>query len=426
MQMQLQAPWVMVFPVPAAQDFSAPPKSYVGDGRDILLQGFHWESHRGYTDRDGKRKSWYRIVQDNAERIKAAGFTWVWFPPPSDSLAPQGYIPRRWNVLDTAYGSRDELRGAIRALEPVKAMADIVVNHRVGVATAGVDFEDPPFPDNHAAVARNDSSGAGRGNPDTGESSMVGRELDHTNSDVRAAVKAYLLQLKGLGFRGWRYDLVKGFHGRFISEFNDATGPEFSVGECFDGDRQKITDWIDSTAGKSAAFDFPSRFLLYDACTKDDYSRLRSSMGNRKIPGGLMGYWPSRTVTFVDNHDTEYRREEEHQRYNLGIYCFPDKATAMGYAYILTHPGVPCVFWSHYFDWNDYTRQRIDRLIQVRKRAGLHAASTIDIHEARQGLYAATIDGRVALKLGSQGWSPGGHSWQIAVDGDRFAVWTRS
>jgi alpha-amylase len=196
------------------------------------------------------------------------------------------------------------------------------------------------------------------------------------------------------------------------------------VGECFDGDRQKITNWIDTTGGKSAAFDFPTRFLLYEACVRDDYSRLRSVNANRVIPGGLIGYWPSRTVTFLDNHDTEHHREEEHRRDNFDIYCFPDKTVVMGYAYILTHPGVPCVFWQHYFDWNDYTRERIERLIRIRKHYGIHAASSVAIREARPGLYAATIDGRIAVKLGSHSWCPG-HGWQLAVDGDEFAVWSR-
>ena len=133
--------------------------------------------------------------------------------------------------------------------------------------TAGADFADPPFPDNRAAIARDDESGVGTGNPDTGDRHPAGRDLDHTNPDVRAAIKNYLRRLKAVGFQGWRYDLVKGYHGRFVGEYNDATAPEFSVGEFFDGDRQKVTDWIDATGGKSTAFDFPTRFLLFEACT---------------------------------------------------------------------------------------------------------------------------------------------------------------
>src|SRR5208282_4873391 len=93
--------WVAIA-MPRHEQSTAEPKKCCGDGRDILLQGFHWGSHAGVRDgANHTRKSWYRILQDNAGAIKAAGFTWVWFPPPSDSLAPEGYIPRRWNVLDS-------------------------------------------------------------------------------------------------------------------------------------------------------------------------------------------------------------------------------------------------------------------------------------------------------------------------------------
>src|SRR5262249_5175183 len=149
-------------------------------------------------------------------------------------------------------------------------------------------------PDNHAAIARNDESGIGRGNHDTGESHPAGRDLDHTNPDVRTAIKEYLLRLKGLGFAGWRYDLVKGYAGRFVAEYNDTTQPAFSVGEFFDGDRQKVTHWIDSTGGKSTAFDFPTRYALYAACVHDDFGGLRSWKDGRAVPGGLVGFWPSR------------------------------------------------------------------------------------------------------------------------------------
>lgn len=394
------------------------PKKYAGGGRDILLQGFHWHSHKGSPLNGGGKKSWYRIIADNAEAIKAAGFTIVWFPAPSDSAAPEGYLPRRWNLLDTSYGSEAELRAAIEALAPIMSLADVVLNHRVGVASGGVDFEEPRFRDNHASVTCDDECGEGRGNRDTGDGLACGRDLDHTNPDVRVAIKEYLHRLKNVGFAGWRYDLAKGYTGTFIGEYNDATEPAFSVGEYFDGDRQSLVRWIDSTGGKSAAFDFPTRFQLFDSCTRDDYSGLRSEHRGRQVPGGLIGVWPSRAVTFLDNHDTETRRGGEHGAH------FPDRMVAMGYAYLLTHPGVPSIFWSHFFDWDHYTRQRIERLIQVRRSSGIHSRSSVAIHEARHGLYAAIIDDKVAIKMGSRDWGPG-PGWRLATDGDRFAVWIR-
>jgi alpha-amylase len=418
-------PWIAIVPMPQAA--RTPPDAWkcCGDGRDVLLQGFHWDSHAGTIDHVTKsRKTWYRLLAENGPAVRAAGFTYVWFPPPSDSLAPQGYIPRRWSCLDTAFGTESELRAAIRALEPVGCLADVVLNHRVGLHTGGADFADPPFPDNRAAVTRDDSSGVGTGNWDTGESHPAGRDLDHTNPDVRQTIKNYLRRLRSVGFQGFRYDLVKGFSGKFVGEYNEATAPHFSVGEFFDGDRQKVTNWIDSTGGRSTAFDFPTRYALYDACVHDDYGRLRSHHDGRAVPAGLLGIWPSRAVTFLDNHDTEYRRDEEHKRHGDGTRHFPSKTVDMGYAYTLTHPGIPCVFWSHFFDWGAQTRKRIEHLIKIRKSAGIHARSSVEIREARGGLYAAIIDGKVAMKLGSHDWSPG-WGWQFVLDGDKFAVWVR-
>jgi alpha-amylase len=424
MQTEIQRPWVAVISWPQGRWLAVEPKTYCGDGRDVLLQGFHWGSHAGGFDAAARaRKSWYRVMQENAAVIRSAGFTWVWFPPPSDSYAPQGYMPRRWQILDTAYGSEADLRGAIRALEPVKAMADVVVNHRVGVATAGADFQDPAFPDNRAAIVCDDESGVGTGKPDTGERHPAGRDLDHTNPDVRAAIKDYLGRLKAVGFHGWRYDLVKGYHGSFVGEYNEASDPELSVGEFFDGDRHKVSRWLGATGNKSAAFDFPTRYLLYDACTRDDFSYLASHEHGRMVPGGLLGHAPGRSVTFLDNHDTEYRREQEAYGYG-GTRHFPGHMVEMGYAYLLTHPGIPCVFWSHYFDWGTRTRQQIDRLIRIRHGMGIHARSGVHIREAHRGLYAAVIDERVTLKLGSRSWWPG-HGWQLAQDGEHFAIWVR-
>ena len=136
----------------------------------------------------------------------------------------------------------------------------------------------------------------------------------------------------------------------------------------------------------------------------------------RVVPGGLIGFWPAMAVTFVDNHDTEWRRDATKH--------FAGSRVAMAYAYTLTHPGIPCVFWSHYFDWGTDTRNRLDKLLRVRRDAGLTAKSSVEIKEAKAGLYAAVIDGKVAMKLGSADWSPG-DGWTLRADGDRFAVWIR-
>ena len=186
MQHELKMPWVAVVSFPTASP-PAETKHYIGSGRDILLEGFHWESHLGARSirKVRRAKSWYRILEKARRR--------------SRQRVSRGYgsrlLPIRWPPKATspdagtcsirAYGSEAELRAAIGALEPVRSLADVVINHRVGIHTSGADFDDPPFADNRAAIARDDDSGAGTGNPDSGEHHPAGRDLDHTNPDVR-------------------------------------------------------------------------------------------------------------------------------------------------------------------------------------------------------------------------------------------------
>lgn len=47
---------------------------------------------------------------------------------------------------------------------------------------------------------------------------------------------------------------------------------------------------------------------------------------------------------------------------------FPHNRVGQGYAYILTHPGMPCIFWDHFFEWGDILKNEITSLLQVRVR----------------------------------------------------------
>ena len=48
-----------------------------------------------------------------------------------------------------------------------------------------------------------------------------------------------------------------------------------------------------------------------------------------------------------------------------------------GYAYVLSHPGTPCVFWDHL--QSGHLQAVIQRLIAVRRRAGIHCRSAVQI-----------------------------------------------
>ena len=107
-------------------------------------------------------------------------------------------MPTRWSVFDSSYGSAADLKGAIQALKPMRALADVVVNHRCGVATAGTDFDSPAFADQNGAVTKDDECGIGTGNYDTGETNSYARDLDHTSAQVQTAIIDYMKLLQGL------------------------------------------------------------------------------------------------------------------------------------------------------------------------------------------------------------------------------------
>lgn len=97
----------------------------------------------------------------------------------------------------------------------------------------------------------------------------------------------------------------------------------------------------------------------------------------------------------------------------------------MGYAYILTHPGIPCIFYDHYFEWD--LKAQIQELVQIRKRNFINAESKITILLAESDMYVANIADRVILKLGPRmdmgRLAPSEQDWKLASYGDRFAVW---
>lgn len=50
---------------------------------------------------------------------------------------------------------------------------------------------------------------------------------------------------------------------------------------------------------------------------------------------------------------------------------FPSDRVETGYAYLLTHPGMPCIFYDHYFEWGKELRNKIHTMLKV---GGAHAA----------------------------------------------------
>ena len=382
----------------------------------ILFQGFHWNSATG---------SWYADLQSKAADLKDLGVTHVWFPPPSDAASTQGYLPRQLNVLDSSYGSEAALTSAISALsaQGISSVADIVINHRVGT-TNWADFTNPTW--DCRAVVSNDEWSGHCGNADTGDGYSAARDIDHTQTFVQNDLKTWIgTRLKGVGFSGIRYDFSKGYGATYAGLYHDAMNPNFCVGEVWttldynnvDAHRQQLMNYVDGNGGKCGAFDFTTKGLLNDALANNNYYRLKDSSGK---PAGGIGWWAQKMVIFVDNHDTG---PSETCSSGQNLWPVPCDKVMQGYAYILTHPGVPTIYYPHVYNWG--LRADIKTLVDARKAAGVTSTSAVSIQQAVSGLYAAIITGsnyQLAMKIGPNSWSPSG-TWTLVASGTNYAVW---
>lgn len=382
----------------------------------VLLQGFHWHSHQS---------DWYINVENNAASIAELGATHVWFPPASDAASDEGYLPRELNVLDSKYGTEAELTSAISALNfnGVSAVADVVINHRVGTLDWG-DFTNPTWGTD--AVASDDEWVESTGDQDTGDGYGAARDINHVNGQVQSDISTWISErlMGDAGFNGIRYDYSKGYDAYYAGLYARATNPNFCVGEVWtdldyndvDAHRQLLVDYIDGTNGDCGVFDFTTKGLLNKALEENAYNVLQDSTG---APAGGIGWWPKKMVTFVDNHDTG---PSETCGYGQDHWPVPCTKVMEGYAYIMTHPGIPTVYWAHAYDWGLY--DEIKTLVDLRSAQGLTSESSVSIQAAESGLYAAIIDDKVAVKIGPNNWSPSGN-WDLATSGSGYAVWVK-
>lgn len=413
-------------------EFGTPDKTVISNNissedNTVMLQGFSWESC--------KSSSWWNVIESNAEEI-GNDFEYVWFPPCSDSNSYQGYLPRKLYDFDAAYGTEEQLKSAITAISPAKAIADVVINHRCGTTSWG-DFSDPSFGTvkgvNYKAICSDDEGfknepaymgkvpASMRGAKDTGESYAAGRDLDHTNEDVQNGIIEFLGKLKDLGFCGWRYDFVKGYAGNYVGMYNKKTEPVFSVGEYWptagysylnpNAWGNDIKNWVAETASDggqySCAFDFALKGAINTVFGNKSTDVANSHYNLLADESNLMISNPEAAVTFVDNHDTGSTQK----------HWYTDPAdVGAAYVLILTHPGTPCVAWQHYFGevsdsvcnetvpgTTQTLHDHIKYLIDLRKTLGITNTSARETLSKTSSLYAAKITGSAGEAVVSLG-----------------------
>lgn len=370
-------------------------QGWASDYSGVMLQGFSWDSYN---------ESQWKVLEKQADELKGY-IDLVWLPQSGKCLETtqvMGYMPYYYFNQNSSFGSEAELRSLITKFKAagIGAIADVVINHRNtdGWFTFPAEtYKGVTYQMQSTDICKNDDGGttatqaATDGvslsqNNDEGTDFGGCRDIDHKSENVQKVIKAYLKYLKDdLGYTGFRYDMVKGFDGSHVADYNDATGVEYSVGEYWDGN-DKIESWINRTNKKSAAFDFQFRYNVRDAVngaangkvtTSSDWSKLNSN-DNLMHDANYRRY----AVTFVENHDTQYRSETE-QNDPLR------KDTIAANAYMLAMPGTPCIFQPH---WRDY-KPELKEMIAARKYAGITNMSNYANKQSKKTLYVNEVTG---------------------------------
>ena len=387
------------------------PANYDG----VMLQGFYWNSYD-----DTKWTNLKSQVNDFADN-----FSLVWLPQSGKCLETSqtmGYMPYYYFNQNSSFGTEAELRDLIKTFKSkgIGMVADVVINHH---NTSGwfsfpaEVYKGVTYQLKSTDIVANDDKGktakeaTKQGvslskNNDEGEDWSGCRDLDHKSQNVQTIIKAYLKYLKDdLGYTGFRYDMVKGFSGSHVADYNKSVGVEYSVGEYWDSNA-RIQSWINATLKNSAAFDFQFRYNVRDAINSNNWAALKST-------NNLMNdkNWRQYAVTFVENHDMEYRSSSEQQD--------PIRRdTLAANAYLLAMPGTPCVFFTHWLEYKD----EIGAMISARKAAGITNMSDYEVKVATSAYYAVNVNKTLYAAVGrlDKMENPGA-DWQKVLSGYHYA-----
>lgn len=149
-----------------------------------------------------------------------------------------------------------------------------------------------------------------------------------------------------IGFDGFRLDFVWGYQEEVAASWIrnlplKNQQQRFIVAEYW-GPAPAIHSWVkrvEAQGARAAAFDFLLKETLTAMCNGDDRFDMRQ-LNHAGMIRNNTGYAlpPQSVVTFLENHDTG----KEHDKWVTRDWH-------LGHAYILTHPGRPCLFYPHLY-----------------------------------------------------------------------------
>ena len=411
---------------------------------DVMLQAFYYDSYGedgpgNVIIKDSTKlgnTKWSTLLKQSGEI--GSYFDLVWLPP-SGKADGTGYHQKQYSNQNSAWGTQAELVEFINRMHAVdtKVVADIVINH-ADTKSSWCDFYTQYFgeygtftPDAswiaqsdelNSASEAGDCKGSATGPEDGGYNMQdnygAARDWAHAKPEVQEMMKAYLKWMKNvIGFDGWRYDYAQGFKGKYINMYNSAAENYFSVVEFWNND---VIGYLGETNWNTLAFDFGTKYSAIQGIADGNY---QNCMGSGLLGAGKSKY----AVTFVDNHDTYFGCVGRDNKDEIGgcgksMEDYNKDRVLGANAFILSMPGVPCVFYPHWVKYKD----AIGKMVLARKAAGVHSESQVS-DEAGNGFYKSTITGKhgsICLLLGpNSGFNTTPSGYKLAYKGGNFAMY---
>lgn len=385
----------------------------------VMIQYFEWNL-------PADKKHWKRLA-DDAEHLKDIGINAVWIPPATKGTSDLDVGYGAYDLYDlgefdqkgtvaTKYGTKEELITAIEALHEreISVYLDAVMNHKAGAdETERFMVQEVDPNDRNKAISdpyeiegwtkfnfdgRNNKysdfkwhwyhfngtdynninqktaiykmTGDGK-NWDQGVDDENGNydylmfaNIDYERGDVVEEMKRWGVWVANeLNLDGFRLDAIKHINNTFIEEFlkevRKVRGEDFyAVGEYWKGDLGSIVEYLDNVNYQADLFDVPLHFNFFTASKNGSAYDLREVFNNSLVINKKLF-----SVTFVDNHDSQWGSSLESQ---IDSWFKP-----LAYALILLiADGYPCIFYGDYYGVGGKEsphRWVIEKLLYARK-----------------------------------------------------------
>lgn len=395
------------------------------DVSGVMLQGWYWDSPVG--------EEWWNKLSERMPQFREWGVTALWVPPPTKAAGggySSGYDPYDYydlgskdqrGTIPTKWGHKRDLLKMISVAHAngIDIYADIVPNHRSGGDQGGYSYQNlagseatgrftmAPW-DFHPQNWHGDWYEAVAGLADCAQ------EVPYVRDGFYKWIRWFDKQT---GVDGYRIDAVKHMKPEFteglLYQVQEGMGQQkFAVGEYYDGNPNTLGWWVDANRRRSSVFDFGLFFNLLSMAHGNGYFDMRGLrsrfMDDRK------------SVTFVNSHDT-FRRANGLHLYNR---------SHLAYAFILSAPGYPCVYWQDLYDDNGNVREFMVNLMWIHhmmaKGAGIERWADEDLYvmEREGNLLAGYNDSTTEWKSAWVRTSFGANVRLHDYAGDVGDVWT--